>query len=116
MKSRKEIGNQGEVLAIKYLEQEGYQLIERNFRIGRGEIDVIMVRQELLVFAEVKTCSYHRRLVVEEKVSWYQRQKIRQTAYRYLNEKHWTGEVRFDVLMVYLGEGITVQHFKGFFG
>jgi putative endonuclease len=116
MGNRKKLGNQGELLAITYLEQEGYQLIERNYRIGRGEIDIIAIRKDLLVFAEVKTSSHQfRRFMVEDRVSWYQRQKIKETAYRYLDKRAWTGTVRFDVLMVYPGIGV-VQHFKAYFG
>ena len=116
MRNRKELGNQGEMLAITYLEQEGYQLVEKNYRIGRGEIDIIATRNDLLVFAEVKTSSHQfRRFMVEDRVSWYQRQKIKETAYRYLNQRGWIGKVRFDVLMVYPGRGV-VQHFKAYFG
>ena len=116
MKSRKAVGRLGEDLALQYLEQCGYQLIEKNYRKGRGEIDIIVVRQGLLVFAEVKSCSYsHRKSMVEDKVSWYQQEKIKQTAYRYLDENSWNGGIRFDVLMVYLNEPRTVQHFKGYF-
>jgi len=116
VKSRKVVGRLGEDLALQYLERCGYQVMEKNYRKGRGEIDIIAVRQELLIFAEVKTCSYsHRKSVVEDKVSWYQREKIKQTAYRYLDESRWDGAIRFDVLIVYLGEPCSVQHFKGYF-
>ena len=116
MKSRKTVGKIGEALALKYLEQCGYQLIEKNYRKGRGEIDIIAARQGLLVFAEVKTCSYsHRKSIVEDKVSWYQQQKIKQTAHRYLSENYWQGGIRFDVLIVYLNEPESVQHLQGYF-
>ncbi len=116
MKNRKQIGNQGELVAIQYLERSGYQILEKNYRIGRGEIDIIAIREDLLVFAEVKTRSYHYYSLVEDKVSWYQRQKIKQTASRYLNGKHWMGAVRLDVLLVFLGESGSVQHLKGYLG
>lgn len=116
MSTRKDVGRLGEELALQYLERCGYQLIEMNYRKGRGEIDIIAIRDRLLVFAEVKTCSYsHRKSMVEDKVSWYQREKIRQTADRYLSEHNWEGEIRFDVLIVYLGESGSVRHFKGYF-
>ena len=117
MRNRKLIGKKGEDLALKYLETCGYQLIEKNYRNGRGEIDIIAIREGMLVFAEVKTCSeYLRKSMVEDKVSWYQRQKIKHTAYRYLSENRWDGAIRFDVLMVYLGGPTEVQHFMGYFG
>ncbi len=47
-------GAWGEDLALRYLIQNGYTLIERNYRIRRGEIDLIMRKDEALVFVEVK--------------------------------------------------------------
>ncbi len=107
----------GEAMALQYLEHQGYQLVERNYRSGRGEIDIIVIKERLLVFAEVKTCSvFHRESMVEDKVTWYQREKIKLTAHRYLSESNWNGGIRFDVLMVYPGEQESIQHFKGYFG
>lgn len=115
MKSRKRIGKLGEDLALQYLERSGFQLVERNCRIGRGEIDIIAIREGLLVFAEVKTRSSPRNMMVEDMVGWYQQQKIKQTAYRYLNNKRWEGRIRFDLLMVCLSNFGRIQHYQGYF-
>jgi len=46
----------GEGIAAKYLQNKGYKIIERNFRKGYGEIDIIVTyKGKLLVFVEVKT-------------------------------------------------------------
>lgn len=45
----------GEDLATRYLKNHGYKIIDRNFRKGYGEIDVIAVKDKVLIFAEVKT-------------------------------------------------------------
>lgn len=52
---RHEIGKLGEDLAIKYLKEKGYEIIERNFRCKQGEIDIIAKTKEEYVFIEVKT-------------------------------------------------------------
>ena len=52
---RHEIGKLGEDLAIKYLKEKGYEIIERNFRCKQGEIDIIAKAKEEYVFIEVKT-------------------------------------------------------------
>lgn len=49
------IGNQGEKLACQYLQKMGYQILERNYRIRGGEIDIVGKDKETLVFVEVKT-------------------------------------------------------------
>lgn len=49
-------GNQGEALAKDYIEKQGFTVIEQNFRYGRyGEIDIIGIKSNLLVFFEVKS-------------------------------------------------------------
>ena len=51
---RAELGALGERLAAKYLEGKGYRILERNFRCRMGEIDLIALRGNDLVFTEVK--------------------------------------------------------------
>lgn len=48
-------GHHGEDLACQYLEKEGYKILERNYRIRGGEIDIVAKDGETLVFIEVKT-------------------------------------------------------------
>lgn len=55
MYSTKLKGDRGEDLASSYLEREGYQIIERNFHSRVGEIDIVALDQDTLVFVEVKT-------------------------------------------------------------
>jgi putative endonuclease len=45
----------GEDIATNYLRKKGYKIIERNFRKGYGEIDIISTFENILVFVEVKT-------------------------------------------------------------
>jgi putative endonuclease len=51
------IGMTGEDVAAKFLEQDGYTVIERNYRSGHEEIDLIARDEQFLVFVEVKTRS-----------------------------------------------------------
>ena len=46
---------QGEELATNFLKKKGYKIIDRNFRKGYGEIDIIAIKSKILVFVEVKT-------------------------------------------------------------
>ncbi len=52
---QKEIGDIGEGIAAQYLEGLGYQLLERNYKTRYGELDLIMMDLEDIVFVEVKT-------------------------------------------------------------
>ena len=55
MTTRKEIGNKGEDNAVNFLFANGYEVIERNYRFSRGEIDIIARKESVMVFIEVKT-------------------------------------------------------------
>lgn len=50
-------GNRGEEIAVSYLEKKGFRVIRRNFRMRGGEIDIIAIDSDTLVFIEVKTRS-----------------------------------------------------------
>ena len=52
---RKLLGRIGEDSASRYLTQQGYRILERNFRITAGEIDLIALDRDTIVFVEVKT-------------------------------------------------------------
>ena len=54
-KTEKQItGSQGEKLATEYLKKNGYRILERNFRSGRNEIDIVAADKGVIVFVEVK--------------------------------------------------------------
>lgn len=57
MASKDELGRRGELVAAKWLEARGYVLIDRNWRCGLGEVDLILRTGRTIVFAEVKTRS-----------------------------------------------------------
>ena len=52
--NKREIGNQYENLACSYMEKEGMHILARNYRVRAGEIDIIAMDKDVLVFAEVK--------------------------------------------------------------
>lgn len=62
LRSKIDEGRKGEDAAVAFLEKQGYRIIDRNFRIRGGEIDIIAIdssnpREQILVFIEVKTRS-----------------------------------------------------------
>jgi len=50
-------GKRGEDLAVEFLKKKGFKIIDRNFRIRGGEIDIVALEKDVLVFIEVKTRS-----------------------------------------------------------
>jgi putative endonuclease len=58
--SRKSLGRLGEQLAAEHFERLGWRIVERNFQTRFGELDLVAVDGDALVFAEVKTCRLGR--------------------------------------------------------
>lgn len=103
-------GMQGEMIAEEFLKKKGYEILEKNFRCRFGEIDIIALDQETLVFAEVKYRKTEMMGLPEEAVTLHKQRRICQCALFYL-ASHLQPErtVRFDVIAI-LGEQIT--HFE----
>ena len=53
-KEAREKGNQGEAMALRYFRKNRFKVLEKNWRTRRGEIDLIVEKQETLYFVEVK--------------------------------------------------------------
>lgn len=49
------LGRKGEEIAVDYFIEKGYEIVERNYHFGHGEIDIIAKKNRMIVFAEVKT-------------------------------------------------------------
>lgn len=62
-------GKYGEDLACDFLKKQGYKIIERNFRIRGGEIDIVALDGNTLVYVEVKTRTSHQFGLPEESVT-----------------------------------------------
>ncbi len=100
------IGKIGEQKASVYLKNHGYEILERNYRIRGGEIDIIAKKEKTVVFAEVKTRTQEAYGAPAEAVNYYKRENIRKTAQYYIMEKNLDLPCRFDVLEVYVKKSV----------
>ena len=111
------LGKRGEEVAAQHLLAKGYQLIERNWRHKRSEIDLIAKKDNVLVFVEVKTKSYITFGHPEESVDEKKANKVMEGAEEYIYQLDWHGNIRFDVIAIRLeGEGYRLFHFEDAFG
>jgi putative endonuclease len=74
-------GNQGELLARKYLEEQGYEILDENWRFRKAEIDLIAYRNPIIIFVEVKARENNRFAEPEDFVS-KAKQKLNGTSCR----------------------------------
>lgn len=94
-------GLAGEDLAVEYLCREHYRILQRNYRYGYGEIDIIAEDGNILVFAEVKTFRSKKFGEPEDAVTKKKRDRIRKTAEGYLYQHAIDDkECRFDVIAI----------------
>lgn len=94
-------GSQGENLACEYLKKQGYEIIERNFRIRGGEIDIVAQDEEYLVFVEVKTRYSHEYGLPIESITPWKVKHLLKTAKFYLLKIGWgNGPYRLDFVSV----------------
>ncbi|MCL5746990.1 MAG: YraN family protein [Patescibacteria group bacterium] len=77
------IARKGEDVAADYLKNHGYKLIERNFRKGYGEIDIVAVKGKTLVFVEVKTRTTDLFGGARESISGFKLRNLTKTAQFY---------------------------------
>ena len=113
------LGIKGEEAACRYLEQKGFQIIERNFHSQQGEIDLIGRDQQYLVFIEVKAYSFRSLTSPLYAIRKSKRDSIIHAARSYLYQKKLKAPLcRFDVIAIYrkLSGQTVIDHIKNAFG
>lgn len=116
--SKKNLGKFGEDCAAKFLEDSGYTIIARNFRIRSAEIDIIAQKDNVIIFVEVKARSNIRHGLPSEAVNFRKQKKIIEAAGVFLQDENFSDcACRFDVLEVYLnGERVReINHIENAF-
>jgi putative endonuclease len=115
--SRAERGRVGEGAALRVYEARGFGAVASNWRCSIGELDLVLERDGLLVFCEVKTRSGSAFGGGYEAVTWAKQRKLRQLGEAFLatvRPPH--GRIRFDVASVWLGpRGPEVELFEDAF-
>lgn len=107
-----EKGLKGEEIACKYLIDNGYRILERNYRLKTGEIDIIAFKENILIFVEVKARSSNYYGYPYEAVNRKKQEKIISTAMHYVKLHNIRNtQFRFDVVEVYLSNGNKVNHY-----
>ncbi|MBE7414952.1 MAG: YraN family protein [Deltaproteobacteria bacterium] len=103
---RKAFGNAGEDEAVRFLEKNGYRIIERNFHCRYGEIDIIARDGSAIVFVEVKTRGGDAFGPAAASVDEKKQRKMTIASQLYLEKAGASDpEVRFDVVCIEKRDG-----------
>lgn len=130
------IGRFGEEIAVKYLKQKGYKILERNFRTKLGELDIVCRQRKVIVFVEVKSLAFGNQLLAVREKNGLVRlgskpeelfgefspethftpeklRKVKNTVFAYLKQKRLLGsDFRVDLIAVELSESGELKNMR----
>ncbi|REJ73667.1 MAG: YraN family protein [Planctomycetota bacterium] len=112
------LGDAGERVAVRHLKRQGFRIVARNSRSRIGEIDVIAMDGDCIVFVEVKTRSSGEAGHPTEAVTRVKQQQLTRTALAWLKRRNLLEHrARFDVIAITWGDGRrpVVEHFRNAF-
>ena len=110
---RKQLGRRGEDAACEYLARKGFKILERNWKCGYGEADIIALDKHSLVFCEVKTRRGLSAGMPEESITYKKQERYGKIASVYRSRtavRH--RALRFDVIAILVDKDETSAHLR----
>ncbi len=113
------VGHLGEDLACNYLTIKGYQILERNYHLGRLELDIVAAKNGQIFLLEIKTRSYRQLVSSEALISKAQMANLKKAANRYaaLNRINFN-LIHFDLILVVINHqknSARLKHYRDIF-
>jgi len=112
MASHNDLGKKAEEMAAEFLIKNGYQILLRNFRYQKAEIDIIAEKDNLIIITEVKARSTDAFMLPQEAVNKRKISLIVSAANHFMEEFNKNQEVRFDIISVLPDEKgkLVIEH------
>lgn len=116
MLTSKETGNEAETLAVQYLADQGYEILERNWRCVHKELDIIARKGPFLIVVEVKSRAGNFIVEPEASVNRSKQNLIIAATNAYVHSKNIDLEVRFDIItIVFFRASYKLEHIENAF-
>jgi len=115
MAENHDLGKKGEELALEHLVKLGYELLEKNWRFRKMEIDIIARNDKQIVFIEVKSRANNSFGEPYEFVSQSKQKLIAKAANFYLEKLNFMAEARFDIISITFEPTYHLEHIRDAF-
>ena len=116
MAEHNELGKLGEELAVEFLQQNGYDILETNWTFQKAEIDIIAQKDSILAVIEVKTRSSIAFGLPQDFVKPKKIQLLVKAVNEYIVSNDLDVDVRFDIIAIYKEENTyKIEHFEDAF-
>ena len=100
MATHNELGKKGEDLAVEFLQKRSYDILERNWRFKKAEVDIIARKKDVLAIIEVKTRSTNHFGNPQDFVNQKKIKLLVEAINEYVTRKDLDVEVRFDIIAI----------------
>ncbi len=112
-----DLGRKGESLAKTFLEGQGYEILDENWTHGKCEVDLIVYKDKIIIFAEVKTRTGNGFGEPEDFVDTRKQKLLVKAADEYIYLMDHKGEVRFDIISILFDKNAnyTLKHIEDAF-
>ncbi len=118
MAQHNETGNWGEEQALAYIQKNkpAWQVLYRNWKYKKCEVDIICKDNDQIVFVEVKTRTGDKFGHPEEAVGYKKKEKLAEAAAAFIEEINHLGEIRFDIISITIQKNNTeIYHIEDAF-
>ncbi|OYX26323.1 MAG: endonuclease [Flavobacteriales bacterium 32-35-8] len=116
MAQHNELGTKGEELAVDFLIKNGYDILDRNYRFDKAEVDIIAQKDTILAIIEVKTRSTIDFGNPQDFVKPKQIQRLVKAVDEYVIINELDVEVRFDIIAIIKeGNSFKIEHLENAF-
>ena len=116
MAEHNELGKHGEELAVEFLQQNGYEIIETNWTFQKAEIDIIAQKDNIIAIVEVKTRSSIEFGLPQDFVKPKKIQLLVKAVNEYVISNNLDVEIRFDIIAISMeGKEYNMEHIENAF-
>ncbi|WP_298365102.1 YraN family protein [uncultured Lutibacter sp.] len=116
MATHNDLGEKGEQLAVEFLQKNNYKILERNWRFKKAEVDIIAIKNDILIAVEVKTRTSNYFGNPQDFVNQKKIQLLVEALNEYVVSKDLDVEVRFDIIAIIENKNTSkIEHLEDAF-